>query len=197
MPFRFLKNPFLFLLLNLLAASAALNVGSIDKLSRLDPSKTNPADLRVALVVPKELVLRRGDATLGLSWRDGNAPPESQNYALDVQAGGVSSSVLADRISSGETLYVLALAEADAARLRVLQAKIALAQGNAPGNRGSLSVNFSGGCWRGDFPAGRKVAVNAWMQLAPDTDYFPVLSNLDLMQVLKPAGAMALPACAK
>jgi hypothetical protein len=26
--------------------------------------------------------------------------------------------------------------------------------------------------------------------------YFPVLSNLDLMQVLKPAGATVLPACA-
>ncbi|WDZ77042.1 hypothetical protein PWG15_00585 [Ensifer adhaerens] len=195
MPLRFLKNPFLFLLLNALAACAALNAGSIDKLSKLDPSKTDPADLRVALMVPKELVLKRGDATLGLSWREGDAPAESQNYALDIEAGGVSASALGSHVSSGETLYVLALAETDAARLRMLQAKVALAKGGKPNSRGSLSVNFSGGCWRGDFPAGRKVTVNAWMQMAPDTDYFPVLSDLDLMQVLKPAGAMALPAC--
>ncbi|WP_139108380.1 MULTISPECIES: hypothetical protein [unclassified Ensifer] len=183
-------------MLNTLAACAALNVDSIDKLSKLDPSKTDPADLRVALVVPKELVLRRGDATLGLSWRDGDAAPESLNYALEVHAGGASDASVEDRLSSGETLYVLALAEADAAGLRALQAKIALAKNGKPGERDSLSVNFSGGCWRGTFPAGRKVAINAWMQTATDADYFPLFSNVDLMRVLNQAKTTALPACA-
>lgn len=192
MPLRFFKNPCLFLLLNTLAACAALNVDSIDKVSKLDPSKTDPADLRV----PKELVLRRGDATLGLSWRDGDAAPESLNYALEVHAGGASDASVEDRMSSGETLYVLALTEADAARLRALQAKIALAKNGKPGERGSLSVNFSGGCWRGTFPAGRKVAINAWMQTATDADCFPLFSNVDLMRVLNQARTTALPACA-
>lgn len=195
MSLRFLKNPCLFLLLNTLAACAALNVGALDKLSKLDPSRTDPADLRVALVVPKELVLSRGDATLGLSWREGNAPAESLSYALEVHAGGASDASVEDRVSFGEALYVLALADGDAARLRVLQAKISEARNGEPNGRGSLSVNFSGGCWRGAFPAGRKVTVNAWMQLAPDTDYFPVLSNLDLMQVLRQAKVTALPSC--
>lgn len=37
---------------------------------------------------------------------------------------------------------------------------------------------------------------NAWMQMGSDTDYFPLLLKLDLMQVLKP-GATTLPGCAK
>ena len=37
---------------------------------------------------------------------------------------------------------------------------------------------------------------NAWMQMGSDTDYFLLLSELDLMEVLKP-GATTLPGCAK
>jgi hypothetical protein len=38
--------------------------------------------------------------------------------------------------------------------------------------------------------------VNARMQMGSDTDYFPLLLKLDLMEVLKP-GATTLPGCAK
>jgi hypothetical protein len=195
-PIRFLKNPCLSLLLNTLAACAALNVDQIDKLSRLDPSKTDPADLRVALVVPKELVLRRGDASLGHSRREDGGSSDNQDYALEVREGGVSDVSMQDHPSSGETLYVLALSGADAKRLRVAQGKATRNSDGRPRERDGLSVNVSGGCWRGHFPAGRKVMVNAWMQAARGTDYFPLLSNHDLMQGLKSAKVTALPACA-
>ncbi|WP_336173254.1 hypothetical protein [Ensifer sp. MJa1] len=38
--------------------------------------------------------------------------------------------------------------------------------------------------------------INAWVQTEAGTDYFPLLSNLDLMQVLNQAKVTALPACA-
>ncbi|WP_312360596.1 hypothetical protein [Ensifer sp.] len=195
MSFRFLMNPCLFLLLNTLAACAALSAGSAGPVSRLDPSQTDPSDLRVALVVPKELVLRRGDAALGFSFRDGDAAAESRSYPLEVNAGGASDSAVHSQVSSGETLYILALAKGDARQLRALQAKIAPAEDGKPGERGSLSIQFSGGCWRGAFPAGRKVVVNAWMQRSADAGYVPAISNLDLMQTLNQANVSALPAC--
>jgi hypothetical protein len=191
-PLRFFKNPCLFLLLNALAACAALNVGSIDAVTKRDPTTADPADLRVAIIVPKELVLRRGDATLGLSRREAGLDTENLAWSLDVQAGGASDRSVKDSVSSGEALYVLALTGADAVRLREFQRKSAAGK---PAERGSLSVNFSGGCWRGPFPAGRKVTINLWMQTAPGADYFPVLSNLDLMRVLSQAKVTALPAC--
>lgn len=79
------------------------------------------------------------DATLELSWQKGSPPAESQSYALDVNAGGVPAVALASRVPLGETLYLLAPAEADAARLRLLQEKIARSKRGEP-NRGSLSA---------------------------------------------------------
>lgn len=196
MSFRFLMNPCLFLSLNVLAACAALNVGAFEKLSDVDPVTSDPAELRVALLVPEALSLRRGDATLGISWKADGAPLDARRFALQIQSGNAGPPALTERMRSGQTLYVLTLTPADAERLRDMQERIAATKGNEAKGRGSLSVGFSGGCWTGAFPVGQKVSVDAWIRTRADESYFQLVSGLDLMDTLHKAGVRALPACA-
>ncbi|KQU98228.1 hypothetical protein ASD02_02420 [Ensifer sp. Root1252] len=196
MTFRILMNPCLFLSLNVLAACAALNVGSFEKLSGVDPLTSDPAELRVALLVPEALSLRRGDATLGISWKADGAPLDTHRFALQIQSGNVGAPGLTEGMREGQTLYVLTLTPADAERLRDMQEKIAATKGTEAKGRGSLTVGFSGGCWSGAFPADQKVTVDAWIRTRSDENYFQLLSGLDLMDMLRQSGVKALPACA-
>ncbi|OCP38003.1 hypothetical protein BC360_20410 [Ensifer sp. LC163] len=196
MSFRILMNPCLFLSLNVLAACAALNVGSLEKLSSVDPLKSDPSELRVALLVPEALSLRRGDAMLGISWKADGAALDTRRFALQIQSGNTGAPDLTERMRHGQTLYVLTLASADAERLRDMQEKIAATKGAEAKGRGSLSVAFSGGCWTGAYPAGQKITVDAWIRIRSDESYFQILSGLDLMDMLRLSGVKALPACA-
>ncbi|OOG68278.1 hypothetical protein B0E45_18335 [Sinorhizobium sp. A49] len=196
MSFRILMNPCLFLSLNVLAACAALNVGSLEKLSGIDPLRSDPAELRVALLVPEALSLRRGDATLGISWKADGSPLDTRRFALQVQSGNAGAPDLTERMRNGQTLYVLTPTSIDAERLRDMQEKIAATKGGEAKGRGSLSVGFSGGCWTGAFPADRKLTVDAWIRTRSDERYFQILSGLDVMDLLHQSGVKALPACA-
>ncbi|NRP17635.1 hypothetical protein LPJGGPFB_00857 [Ensifer adhaerens] len=196
MSFRILMNPCLFLSLNVLAACAALNVGSFEKLSGIDPLRSDPAELRVALLVPEALSLRRGDATLGISWKADGSPLDTRRFALQVQSGNAGAPDLTERMRDGQTLYVLTLTPADEERLRDMQEKIAATKGTETKGRGSLSVGFSGGCWTGAFPTDRKLTVDAWIRTRSDESYFQILSGLDVMDLLHQSGVKALPACA-
>lgn len=196
MSFRILMNPCLFLSLNVLAACAALNVGASEKLSDIDPLTSDPAELRVALLVPEALSLRRGDATLGISWKADRAPLDARRFTLQIQSGNAGPPGLTERMRSGQTLYVLTLTSADAERLRDMQDKIAATKGNEAKGRGSLSVGFSGGCWTGAFPVDQKVTVDAWIRTRADEDYVQILSALDLPELLRQSGVKALPTCA-
>ncbi|MGF6172912.1 hypothetical protein [Ensifer sp. 4252] len=196
MSFRILMNPCLFLSLNVLAACAALNVGSLEKLSSVDPLTSDPAELRVALLVPEGLSLRRGDAMLGISWKADGTPLDTRHFALQIQSGNAGAPALTERMRNGQTLYVLTLTPADAERLRDMQEKIAVTKGIEAKGRGSLAVGFSGGCWTGQFPADQKITVDAWIRTRSDESYFQILSGLDLMDTLRQSGVKALPACA-
>lgn len=107
--------------------------------------------------MPEALSLRRGDATLGISWKADGASLDTRRFALQIQSGNAGAPTLAERMRDGQTLYVLTLTPADAERLRDTQEKIAATKGTEAKGRGSLSVGFSGGCWTGAFPAGQKV----------------------------------------
>lgn len=125
----------------------------------------------MAPLVPEELSLRRGDATLGISWKADGAFLDTRRFALQIQSGNAGAPTLAERMRDRQTLYVLTLTPADAERLRDMQEKIAATKGTGAKRRGSLAVGFSGGCWTGQFPADQKVTVDTWIRTRSDESY--------------------------
>ncbi|KOF19846.1 hypothetical protein AC244_10750 [Ensifer adhaerens] len=90
-------------------------------------------------MVPEALSPRRGDATLGSSWKADGASLDTRRFALQIQSGNAGAPTLTERMRDGQTLYVLTLTLADAERLRDMQERIAATKGAEAKGRGSLA----------------------------------------------------------
>lgn len=184
------------LALSLLASCAAVNPLSAAKLSALSPLDADPAGLRVALRLPAPLELGKGNAHLTMSWSSSSMAPIKQEYKLDVTDAQAASMGPAVALRQGEKFVVLSVADTDVEALRAFQDRVRAEKKAGRDGKGSLSVGFSGGCWRGAFPAGvSRLPLEIWLQTAPTEDYLPLVQGADLLQVLARAGASTIESC--
>jgi hypothetical protein len=132
------------------------------------------------------------DATPELSWQEGSAPAESQSYALDVDAGSVPAAALASRREERSMSWLSPKLRACGRCRKRSHARNGAGLTAAACRSSSPEV-------AGVAPSrqAEKICSMPECRWGSDTDYFPLLSKLDLMQVMKPAGATTLPVCAK
>lgn len=179
-----------------LAACTTINPRTAAKLSTLSPLEADPAALRVAMRLPAPLELSKGDARLAIAWAPNTTPATRQEYKLDVSELSGAGAAPVAAIRQGEKIVVLTLADTDIVALRAFQQKIRADKARGGQGKGSITVAFSGGCWRGAFPGGaRRLPFEVWLQTAPAQDYLPIIQGADLQQVLTGESGGALRSC--
>lgn len=161
----------------LLSACSFVNLDTVTALERLSPLTADPSHIQVRLELPE---------------------------GADVAPGGAKLSLAASRADTGDSVeghYVLArtgrvfaIAPEEQAALRALQSTAALWKETAPDEtEGSLSLGIEG-CQRGSGPA-RGATVSAFIQLAEDGPFLPLIEDAPWAAALVALGQGSLPTC--
>lgn len=169
---------------------------TIAKLAPLSPLEANPAEIRVAILGPEDLVLKKGDAVLTVSWLPEGGRKTELNYDLDVLVGNAAAPQLISRMKPGQKMSVLRLDENSVGSLRGLQADVVAAKAQNIHGKGSFSVGFKGACWNGTFPTDhRPMPFEPFIQTEVASEFLPLFQGVDVMDLLKQAKTTTLPSC--
>lgn len=169
-----------------LASCSSLVPTTAAQLSRLDPLTADPGDIQLVAVLPPGLAVRPGSAVLVMSATRGQQSQSGRFVLRDVAA------LPEVAVPKGGTARVYALTEADAERMRTLQAGISKwkREGEA---KGSLSLGI-GGCTVDKGPAQDAVG-SVLIRLAPDQPFLPLIRDGRLSQLLGPEHMAGLGPC--
>jgi hypothetical protein len=181
----------------LLAACTTLSPSALMKFSRFNPLEFDPGAMRVALILPEPLVLKRGDVSLAMGWQATETPQHYLgSFHLDLLSGNAAAIALNGEVKAGQKIVLLTMSVSDAQRMRELQGQIGNAKRAGLKGKGYISMSFDGGCWNGAVsPSEQGQSVAAWLQASPVDTYFPVLGAVDLKDILKEQGIDTLPTC--
>lgn len=178
-----------------LAACTTIDPVSAAKLATLSPIEADPATLRVVIKMPVALELRSGNAFVAMAWSSATKAPVRKTFALDLEESQRLTAGPSARLEAGQKFVVLSLADGDVARFRDFQREIRADRAAGGNGKGSLTVGFTGRCWRGVYPDGRGLSFDIWLQTAPDADYLPLVRGGDLGRMLVRGGAPTMPSC--
>jgi hypothetical protein len=166
------------------------------RLAPLSPLDADPAQIRIAILAPVDLVLRKGDAVMKVSWTPERGEAKNVSYNLDILVGNAAAPALIARAKPDQNINVLRLSDTDVENLAALQAEIRDAKAAKTRGKGSLTFGFVGGCWSGPFPRdGRAMPFEPFLQTETAGDFLPLFQGVDVKDLLKMAGVDSLPNC--
>lgn len=189
-----------------LAGCSILPMRTLWALRQFDMMAFDPAELRAAVRLPKQVSVLAQAVAIDLSIQRGSTGEVIKRQfwlrpAGPVSRHGASHAAPAAAQPAGDAL-LLVLDEADQKAVRALQAQGALwkaqAAASAPAeaagkNRVSLSVKPQL-CRHGPAAAGQDERVSAWLRWAPQPGWLPVAEDAALQSLLSD-DAPAMPAC--
>jgi hypothetical protein len=193
MPFSF-RLPALALVVSL-CACASVNPIGLARLAAMDPLSADPEQISVAARLPQALKLRTGDLMMVVktNGKEGPAKIDETFHLLVADAAAGEAGVIAPEV--GERLQTARVAPADIERLRATQAKArTLKASGGPKGKGSLTVSIKGGCKTAEMQ-GVELVMNLYMQTESNSEWFPVVSGLDLRSALGAEMLAKIPAC--
>jgi hypothetical protein len=180
-------KPFLPFALALLAtACSAVVPSTAARLATMDPLTADPAALELVILLPPGLSIVPGSARLAFGATRG-AETRSGSFALEDRPlpAGITP-------PTGATPLALALTEADADRMRALQADIA-AWKREGGAKGTLGLGL-GGCAIGAGPAPDAVGT-VLIRLVDGGPFLPLIREGKLADLLGPEVLAAIEPC--
>ena len=168
------------------AACAAIVPSTAARLASFDPLTADPAAIELVVVLPPGLAVSPGSARLELSAVRGS---EHRNGSFQLADRAVAPGIEAP---AGAIPRGFAIAEADIARMRALQAEIAgwKATGAA---KGALGLGI-GGCAIGDGPAPDAVG-SVLIRVRKDGPYLPLIESGKLADLLGAKVLAAIKPC--
>ena len=169
-----------------LAACSAIVPSTAARLASFDPLTADPAAIELVVVLPPGLAVSPGSARLELSADRGS---EHRSGSFQLADRAVAPGIEAP---AGATMRGFAIAEADIARMRALQAEIAgwKATGAA---KGALGLGI-GGCAIGDGPAPDTVG-SVLIRVRKDGPYLPLIESGKLADLLGAKVLAAIQPC--
>jgi hypothetical protein len=170
----------------LLSACAYVVPTTVARLAAVDPLTADPAAIEVAVILPPGLAITPGSAKLEVGAVRGAESRKGSFTMTDIPATpGVTA-------PEGATARIYALTDAEAERLRALQAEIAVwkAEGDAAG---SLGIGI-GGCAIGAGPAPDATG-SVLIRLAEGGPFLPLIRNGRLADLLGAEVLAAIQPC--
>lgn len=183
-----------------LAAAQSLAIGLAGCTSfqsfKTSPLEADPHHVQLAIVMPKDLVLKKGDVVLSLAWQPKEGAPLKGDYHLDVADGAARPDVPV-RVAAGQHVRLVYFGQTDAENFRKLRLFILDRKARGQEGRGSIAVDFRSACWNGDFPAdGRPLPISAYIRMAPDEAFTEVVSPTDVRKLAQQWRVASIPSCA-
>jgi hypothetical protein len=170
----------------LFSACASVVPTTAARLAMLDPLTADPAAIQVAVILPPGLAVKPGSATLEFGATRGTESLNGSFALKDVPATpGVTAPL-------GSTARIYALTEVDAARMRRLQAQIAVWKDEGAA-KGSLGLGI-GGCATGPGPAPDATG-SVLIRLTEDVPFLPLIREGRLADLLGPDVLAAIQPC--
>lgn len=189
--------PLSLLALSSLSACSTVSPSSYARLASLSPLDANPADIRMAVIVPEPLVIRPGGAILSIAWRPSSGAASKHDFALDVLSGNATAPQLIPRLKPGQRLYVLKLTDSDATALLALQQEVRAAKASGNDGQGNISAGLRDACWTGTFAtASEAMPLEAHLKTQTGGAWITLIEGIDLKDVLKSAKIDSLQSCA-
>jgi hypothetical protein len=169
----------------LLSACASVVPGTAARLAALDPLTADPAAIELLVILPDGLAVTPGSARLEFGAKRG-AETRTGSFLLEDRPVD-----LGDDAQAG-TARGFALTQADAERMRALQADIA-AWKREGGTTGSLGLGL-GGCAVGSGPA-PDARGSVLIRLVEDGPFLPLIREGKLADLLGPDVLAAIEPC--
>ena len=180
-----------------ISACSTVPPSSYAKLASLSPLEANPAEIRMAVIAPEQLVIRPGGAVLSIAWRPKTGEPRKKEFSLEVLSGNATAPQLIPRLNPGQHLYVLKLTDADASALLALQGEVRAAKTSGNEGQGDIGAGLRDACWTGRFPTTNEaMPLEAHLRTEAGGGWTTLISGIDLKDILKSAGIGQLPSCA-
>ncbi|MGL4238091.1 hypothetical protein [Tabrizicola sp.] len=170
----------------LLAGCASVVPSTAARLAALDPLTADPGAIEVVVILPEGLAVKPGSARLEFGATRGT---ETRKGSFVLEDRPVRTAVAGPEGSSARGF---ALTEADAERMRALQAEIAAwkREGKA---RGTLGLGL-GGCGVGDGPAPDATG-SVLIRMAEDGPFLPLIRDGKLADLLGAEVLAAIQPC--
>lgn len=174
----------------LLTGCSAVSPSGLIAAAQLDPLKTDPSDISIAVGVPEVLRLADGDAQLffGFAPDGANTPPPvgtTVPLTVSTEAGSLTP-------NAGQRIYVFGFGTSEAAHLTAVQDRIRALKDRGLTGTGTLSVGITGGCLTGTLTDNLPVAT--WIQTSSDgafvlltrpTNFLDTLPDQERLQLIE------------
>ena len=170
----------------LLLGCASLAPSTVGRLASLDPLTTDPSGIELLVILPKGLAATPGSAKLEFGAQRAS---EVRKGTFQLEDRPVGRDIL---VPSGATARRYGVSAADAARLRALQAEIAIwkQEGKAEGMLG-LGI---GGCAVDGGPA-KDATGSVLIRFAADEPFLPLVDDAMLVDLLGRETLAAIQPC--
>ncbi|MEM6905400.1 MAG: hypothetical protein AAF568_05860 [Pseudomonadota bacterium] len=173
------------------AACTQLTPAGLLAAARLDPLRTPPDQIVIALSVPQEVQLSDGDAVIQIVFSEDGREPIDVTAPLTLREGD-GTAPPPDGL--GQKVYVAEVEPAGAARFAEAQAEILQRREAGAEGKGSLRVTVRGGCHTG--PPLEAFPLSTWLRTRGDTRFVRLTRRADVFEIW-PGGRDGLLECAE
>jgi len=163
-----------------LGACGHVPVSTLYKLWSFDAATADPAVLRAAVRYPSVLMPRANGVVLSFSsWAEGETDHHKRDFALEETREAAEVVVLAHYKRPGETVTAYRLSDADAEKVRKLQAEhLELKRSRGGQAHGEITVKADA-CHQGPLPAG-EILASTYLKVSVKDGYLPIVEDVDL-----------------
>lgn len=170
-------------------------VTSMVKLTRIDVTKSEPAELRAAIKLPDVLALQTRGVRMRIAVKIGSGPDVSEEFALQELADARDLASLRDEHEAGTRILAYRLNAKDLPRMAAFRTT-ALQAKEKSGERGTLSISIRPeACRHGELPTG-PILISTYLRTEETGSYVPLMRNIDVRS-LDPSGELTtlIPPC--
>ena len=168
------------ILLLFLIGCAGIPISSMYKLRNLDPLETDPAQVGIAVITNKAVVLNNDSTSLTMGFKSDTPDHNFENTFLTNVVINPNIQVLQDDKNNDENITLFSLDYESAKAMRVTQNRIKSIRQLDIEGEGSLSINVNTGCFNARRPP--TLLASIYMKFDAEQGYILMNKDVDLFE---------------
>ncbi|MFO1098774.1 MAG: hypothetical protein U1E81_11085 [Xanthobacteraceae bacterium] len=178
-----------------LAACGHMPVTSMIKLAQVDFAKTDPAQLRAAVKLPRVVRPRPQGMALRITVKLADGHEEFADFKLLEASDPKELLDLRRELDANSHIFAYRLEEKEAVRLAAFRAALEKKQAASGGKGGALTIAIRPEACRTGELSGRALAFTTYLRTPETGDYVPLARDVDLRTVVSRDAVAAITPC--
>lgn len=170
-------------------------VTSMIKLAQVDFAKTDPAQLRAAVKLPRVVRPRPQGMVLRITVKLADGHEEFADFKLLEASDPKELLDLRRELDANSHIFAYRLEEKEALRLAAFRAALEKKQAASGGKGGALTIAIRPEACRTGELSGRALAFTTYLRTPETGDYVPLARDVDLRTVVSRDEVAAIPPC--